>query len=63
MLWTGKTGSIKAQLRQANKKGAEKVIILGEDELDKKVVKLKDMVKGEEKEVSWEKLPELLLSS
>ena len=63
VLWTGKTGSIKAQLRQANKKGAEKVIILGEDELDKKVVKLKDMVKGGEKEVSWEKLPELLLSS
>ncbi len=63
VLWTGKTGSVKAQLRQANKKGAEKVLLLGEDELQRKVIKIKDMVKGEEKEVTWENLLDFLQSS
>ncbi len=56
VLWTGKTGSIKAQLRQANKKGAEIVIILGENEISRRVAKIKDMKKGVEKEVPWEEL-------
>lgn len=44
--------SLKAQMKYANKIGADFVIILGDDEIDKGVVKVKDMKTGEEKETS-----------
>lgn len=40
---------LQAQLKYANKKGFPKVIIANDDELEKGLVKLKDMVSGEEK--------------
>ncbi len=43
--------SLKGALRKANDLGAACVLILGEDELKKETVMLKDMVSGEQKEV------------
>lgn len=48
--------SLKGALRKANDLGAHFVIIIGEDELKKDVVTLKDMVSGEQKEVKQEEL-------
>ena len=48
--------SMKAQLRKANRAGAETVIIRGEDELARGVVVVKDMNEGSQKEVSPEDL-------
>ena len=44
--------SVKSQMRQANKAGAQFVLIIGEAELKKNVVTLKDMDKGHQEEVS-----------
>ncbi|SHE83772.1 histidine--tRNA ligase [Caloramator proteoclasticus] len=46
--------SLKAQMKYANKIGAYYVIIIGDDELDKGIVKIKNMETGEEKETSIE---------
>ncbi len=48
--------SLKGAMRLANDSGARRVLILGEDELKKKVVTLKDMRSGEQKEVRLEDL-------
>lgn len=46
--------SLKGAMRKANDLGAKHVLIIGDDELGKGVVTLKDMVSGEQKEVSQE---------
>jgi histidyl-tRNA synthetase len=46
--------SLKAALRAANDSGARYVLILGEDELNKGVISLKDMSLGTQKEVALE---------
>ena len=46
--------SLKAQMRQANKRGARFVAILGEDELEKKVIVLRDMSSGQQREIKIE---------
>ncbi|MEN8255136.1 MAG: histidine--tRNA ligase [Verrucomicrobiota bacterium] len=46
--------SMKAQMRKANREGAEKVVIRGGDELAKGTVIVKDMEDGSQKEVSLE---------
>jgi len=43
--------SLKAQMKYANKIGADYVIIIGDEELDKGVAKLKDMITGQESEI------------
>jgi histidyl-tRNA synthetase len=43
--------SVKAQFREADRQNAKRVIIIGEDERKKGVVQLKNMDKGEQKEV------------
>ena len=52
--------SLKAQMRQANDSGARFCIIIGEDELAKGLVSLKDMVSGEQQEVKQDDLVEEL---
>ncbi len=47
--------SLKAQMRQANKRGARYVSILGEDELEKKVVIVRNMSNGEQREVALDR--------
>ena len=54
--------SLKAKMRQANELGTRYCIIIGEDELVKGVVTLKDMVSGEQKEISEARLLNQLLS-
>ncbi|MEJ2567331.1 MAG: histidine--tRNA ligase [candidate division WOR-3 bacterium] len=46
--------SVKAQFREADRQNARWVIIIGEDERKKGVIQLKDMNKGEQKEVSMQ---------
>jgi histidyl-tRNA synthetase len=46
--------SLKAQMRQANKRSARYVSILGEDELEKKTITLRNMSNGEQKEIGIE---------
>ncbi|MBU1727026.1 MAG: histidine--tRNA ligase [Candidatus Omnitrophica bacterium] len=48
--------SLKAAMRRANDLGANKVLILGENELKNGVITVKDMVSGEQKEVALESL-------
>jgi histidyl-tRNA synthetase len=48
--------SLKAAMRKANDSGARYVLIIGEDEINKGVVTLKDMASGEQKEVKQENL-------
>ena len=48
--------SMKSQMRQAGKTGAGLVVIMGEDERERNVVALKDMVKGEQREVARSEL-------
>ncbi|MGN0481830.1 MAG: histidine--tRNA ligase [Lachnospiraceae bacterium] len=52
--------SVKAQMKYANKIGARKTFILGEDELEKQVVSVKNMETGESVEVSFDRLEEVL---
>lgn len=48
--------SLKAAMRRANDLGAKQVLIIGEDELKKGTVTLKDMALGEQREVRQEDL-------
>ncbi len=48
--------SLKGALRKANDLGAKFAVIIGEDELKKGIVTLKDMTSGEQKEVKSENL-------
>lgn len=43
--------SLKAQMRQANRRGAKYVAILGEDELQKDVIILRNMADGQQREI------------
>jgi len=48
--------SLKGALRRANDLSARYVLIIGEDELKKNIVTLKDMASGEQREVRREGL-------
>ena len=49
-------GSVKSQMRSANKSGALTAIILGEEEEKKEIITLKNMATGEQKEVPMDDL-------
>ncbi len=53
-------GSLKSQLRKAGKSGARFTIIIGEDEMAKSIVILKDMLKSEQCEVKVEDLADTI---
>ena len=48
--------SMKAQMRKANRIGAEKVIIRGDDEIAKNIALIKDMNEGSQEEMSLENI-------
>jgi len=52
--------SLKAQLKQANALGLPKAVILGEEEMEKGTVMLRDMARGEQEEMPIEKAVALL---
>lgn len=49
-------GSLKAQMRRANKLGSRRLLILGEDELSKGKVTVRDMEEGSQVEIPFEDL-------
>ncbi len=55
------TKSLKAQMRRAGKFGARYVLILGEEELARQMVTLRDMDAGTQQELPLEGLEEHLL--
>jgi len=55
--------SLKAQLKQANALGTVRTIIIGEDEVTKGCVVLRDMSRGEQTEVPQDKIVSLLLKT
>lgn len=48
--------SVKSQFKEADKMGAKKSIVLGDNELEKGVITLKDMTKGDQIEIALESL-------
>ena len=48
--------SLKAQMKTADKLNAALVLILGEDELARETIVLRNMKKGEQREVPWREL-------
>lgn len=54
--------SMKAQMRAANRSGARKVVIRGDDEIERDILVLKDMVSGEQFEVDSKSLMDRLLT-
>ncbi len=61
MEYAGK--SLKAQLRRADKLGAQKVLILGGDELARGVAQIRDMAAGTQAEVPLEDIDKLVRSA
>lgn len=55
-----KVSSLKSQMRLADKMAARFVILLGQDEIAKSVVTLKDMTTGEQEQVPYDRIIELL---
>lgn len=55
---TGK--SLKAQMKHANKTGAEYVVVIGEDEVKKGLVKIKNMADGSETEIKLDEIESYL---
>ena len=53
---------IKAQFKYADKIGAKFVAVIGDSELEKQVLKIKEMLTGNETEVSFDKVVEFILS-
>ena len=52
--------SVKAQMKYANKIGAEYVVILGENELENGIVKVKNMSDGSEQEIAIDQIADAL---
>lgn len=52
--------SMKAQMKYAGKIGAKKVIIIGDDEIEKGAAVVRDMTKSEEQTVTFDKLNEFI---
>jgi len=48
--------SMRAQMRYANKNNADKVMIIGDQELDRSVVALKDMESGKQQDIALDKI-------
>lgn len=53
--------SVKAQLREANRRGSRWVIVAGDNEIDGREVKVKNMTSGDEYTVAVDRLPEFLV--
>ncbi len=52
--------SLRAKMRAADRSGARRAAIMNADEAGRRVVQLRDLVSGEQREVSWDELPEAL---
>jgi len=52
--------SLAAKMRSAGRLGARWVVLLTADEAPRRVARLRDMASGDQAEVAWDALPELL---
>jgi len=52
--------SLRAKMRAADRAGARRAAIMNEEEAGRRVVQLRDLVSGEQREVAWDELPEAL---
>lgn len=52
--------SLKAQMKYANKMNAKYVTVIGEDEINNNIIKVKDMAKGQEEEIQLDQLVEYM---
>ncbi|MEP7104931.1 MAG: His/Gly/Thr/Pro-type tRNA ligase C-terminal domain-containing protein, partial [Chloroflexota bacterium] len=52
--------SLKAKMRAANRLGPRWVAIMNQEEARRRVVQLKEMAGGEQREVGWDELPAIL---
>ncbi|MDO7666824.1 MAG: His/Gly/Thr/Pro-type tRNA ligase C-terminal domain-containing protein, partial [Pseudomonadota bacterium] len=53
-------GSFKNQFKRADRSGARWTFILGDDEINKKVVGVKTMVTGEQETIAWNAIADYL---
>ncbi len=53
-------GSMKSQMRKADKSGARYVVILGEEEMATEIATVKDMVSGEQRQIPFAELAEAM---
>lgn len=58
----GETKSLKSQMRRADKLNASSVLIVGDDELDRGLVLLRDMANKQQEEIPLEKVEQALIS-
>lgn len=56
----GNEGGFKAQLRAADRSGAQFALIIGDDEAQRQVAGLKPLRGGDQREVPWSELPQVL---
>lgn len=49
--------SLRAKMRSANRRGARWVVLLGAEDVERRVAQLKEMASGEQVEVAWADLP------
>jgi histidyl-tRNA synthetase len=54
--------SVKSQMREADRQQAEYVIVTGEDEINRRQVRIKNMVDGSEEVVGFDRIIDYLLS-
>ncbi|MBI3815690.1 MAG: histidine--tRNA ligase [Nitrospinae bacterium] len=54
-------GSLKSQMKKANKSGARYTIVIGDNELDKDTVILRDMSSAKQDEIDMERIVEILV--
>ena len=52
--------SVKSQMRQANKLGVKTCLLLGQDEMDKGLIVVKDMATGAQKSVAQDDIEQAL---
>ena len=55
--------STKAQFREANRQQAKFVLVLGDDEISRRVFSVKNMQSGEQKDITFDTVVEFLKSS
>ena len=52
--------SLKAQMKEANRQKAKKVLVIGEEEMKKGKAVLRDMQTGEQKEIDLDRIDHVL---
>ncbi len=57
----GYSGNMQKRMKRADKVGAKVALIIGDNEIAKNIVVVKDLAKGEQKEIPWDQIYESLV--